>query len=114
MGSGIVSDPATRQQIEIDVAVVEAGAGDRKPTVAMLGEAKWGTVMGSGHLAKLRRAREVLAGRGMDVAHCVLACFSGAGFSDALRAEVSQGKEPVLLLGLDELYGRVPPAPFFG
>lgn len=114
VGSGIVSDPATRQQIEIDVAVVEAGTGARKPTVALLGEAKWGTVMGVGHLAKLRRAREALADRGMDVARCVLACFSAAGFSDALRAEVSQEREPVLLLGLEELYGRLPPTPLFG
>ncbi|MDH6628235.1 hypothetical protein M2271_006067 [Streptomyces sp. LBL] len=60
-----------------------------------------------GHLERLERAREVLAGRGMDTTRCGLACFSAAGFSDALRVEAGRGG--VLLIGLDELYGRVMP-----
>ncbi|MFG2991114.1 ATP-binding protein [Streptomyces sp. NPDC048257] len=114
VGGGIVSDPATRRQIQIDVAVVESGTGGRRPTVAMLGEAKWGTVMGQNHVERLRRAREVLAGRGMDVTRCALACFSAGGFSDALRDEVARGGGDVLLIGLEELYGRVTPAGLFG
>lgn len=69
----------------------------------MLGEAKWGTVMGMSHLERLRRARELLADRGMDTGRCALACFSAAGFSEALQAEAS--RDDVLLIGLGDLYG---------
>ncbi|MET9759322.1 ATP-binding protein [Streptomyces sp. NPDC006372] len=107
VGSGVVTDSRERRQIQIDVAVVESGSGGGKPAVALLGEAKWGTVMGTNHLGRLERARELLAGRGMDTTHCGLACFSAAGFSDALRGEAERGG--VLLIGLDELYGRTMP-----
>jgi hypothetical protein len=89
---------------EIDAAVVEPGSGGDRPAVALLGEAKWGTVMGLPHLERLTRARELLAGRGMGTEECRLACFSAAGFSDALRAEAAE-RGDVLLLGLAELYG---------
>lgn len=102
VGAGVVADQARQQQIEIDVAVVEDGSGGRRASVSMLGEAKWGTLMGLPHLERLIRARELLAGRGMDMDQCVLACFSGAGFSQALRAEAR--RQGVLLLGLADLY----------
>lgn len=107
VGNGVVTDPKERRQIQIDVAVVEPGSGGHSPAVTVLGEVKWGTVMGVNHLERLGRARELLAGRGMDTTRCGLACFSGAGFSDALRAEAERGA--VLLIGLDELYGRAMP-----
>ncbi|MFE9647269.1 ATP-binding protein [Streptomyces sp. NPDC006365] len=110
VGSGVVTDPKERRQIQIDVAVVEPGTGGSRPSVALLGEAKWGTVMGAGHLERLRRAKELLAGRGMDTTHCALACFSAAGFSEALQAEAARGG--LLLIGLDELYGRAAPTEF--
>lgn len=103
VGAGVVVDPGGRQQIEIDVAVTEDGSGSGKAAVAMLGEAKWGSVMGLPHLQRLIRARDVLASRGADVSHCVLACFSAAGFSEALRAATSQ--RAVVLLDLADLYG---------
>ncbi|UUU28076.1 AAA family ATPase [Streptomyces sp. DSM 40750] len=103
VGGGVVSDPKARQQIQVDVAVVEQGSGGSRPMVALLGEAKWGTVMGVNHLERLRRARDLLTGRGMDTEDCRLACFSAAGFSDALRSEAEQGG--VALVGLEELYG---------
>jgi len=102
VGSGVVADHAGRQQIEIDIAVAEDGSGGSKASVAMLGEAKWGTAMGLPHLERLLRARGLLADRGTDVSQCVLACFSTAGFSEALRAEADRGG--VLLLGLAYLY----------
>ncbi|MFF7881878.1 ATP-binding protein [Streptomyces sp. NPDC020794] len=108
VGSGVVTDSKERRQIQVDVAVVESGSGGRRPLVALLGEAKWGTVMGVGHLERLGRARELLAGRGMATEECRLACFSAAGFTDGLRAEAERGG--VLLIGLDELYGRTMPA----
>lgn len=107
VGSGVVTDSRERRQIQIDVAVVEPGSGGDRPAVTLLGEAKWGTVMGMNHLERLERATELLAGRGMDTTRCGLACFSAAGFSDALRGEAERGG--VLLLGLDELYGRAMP-----
>jgi hypothetical protein len=107
IGSGVVTDPKARRQMEIDVAVVQPGSGGAKPSVSLLGEAKWGTVMGMNHLERLDRARSVLAERATDTTRCVLACFSAAGFSDALRAEAERGR--VLLIGLDELYGRAVP-----
>ncbi|MFC1407939.1 ATP-binding protein [Streptacidiphilus sp. N1-12] len=103
VGSGIVVDPAARKQIQIDAAVVEGGSGGGRASVALLGEAKWGTVMGLNHLERLARARDLLTERGMDTGGCALACFSAAGFSDALRARAERGD--VLLLGLRELYG---------
>jgi hypothetical protein len=109
VGGGVVTDPAARRQIQIDVAVVEPGSGGRKPAVLLLGEAKWGTVMGLSHLERLTQARELLAGRGMDTTQCELACFSSAGFSDALRSETARSDNGVLLIGLEELYGRTVP-----
>ena len=109
VGGGVVTDPAARRQIQIDVAVVEPGSGGSKPAVLLLGEAKWGTIMGLSHLERLTQARELLAGRGMDTTRCELACFSGAGFSDALRSETARSDNGVLLIGLEELYGRTVP-----
>ncbi|MER6157466.1 ATP-binding protein [Streptomyces sp. NPDC001868] len=110
VGSGIVTDSAARRQIQVDVAVVEPGSGGRRPSVALLGEAKWGTVMGAGHLERLGRARELLTARGFDTEHCGPAFFSAAGFSDSLRTAAERGG--VLLVGLDELYGRAVPTGF--
>ncbi len=42
----------------------------------------------------------------MDTASCGPACFSAAGFTDALRTEAA-GRGDVLLIGLDELFLRV-------
>ena len=103
VGSGVVTDSAARQQIEIDVVVKRPGSGRGPAALSLLGEVKWGAVMGLPHLDRLRRARELLAGRGMDTNECLLACFSGAGFSDALLAQAASGD--VVLVGLDELYG---------
>jgi hypothetical protein len=46
VGSGIVTDPVRRQQIEVDVAAVSSGSGSGSASVSMLGEARWGTVIG--------------------------------------------------------------------
>lgn len=105
VGCGIVPDPAARKQIQVDVAVKIPGDGGRSAAVAMLGEAKWGVTMGVGHVDRLARARELLAGSGVDTSNCRLACFSGAGFSDALRQRADQDSD-VMLVGLAEMYAR--------
>jgi len=101
VGAGVVV--ADRQQMEIDVVAMNREPGSTQAAVKLLGEAKWGTVMGVNHLDRLVRARDVLGGRGLGVADCRLACFSAKGFSDSLRAESSR-RPDVLLIGLDELY----------
>ena len=56
--------------------------------------------MGPGHVARLARARELLAAKGYDVRDTVLACYSGVGFDAALRDEPD-----VQAIGLERLYG---------
>jgi len=103
VGCGSVTDSVGRSRIQIDVAVTQPGSGGRKASVELLGEAKWGVTMGINHLERLARARELLAGNRLDVSGCRLACFGGAGFSEALRARAEQDSD-VLLIGLDDLY----------
>jgi len=105
VGCGVVTDPAARSQIEINVAVTQPGDGGRRAAVSLLGEVKWGTAMGNNHLDRLARARELLATSGLDVSNCRLACFSAAGFSPTLRQRADKESD-VLLIGLPELYSR--------
>ncbi|MER5443488.1 ATP-binding protein [Streptomyces sp. NPDC002790] len=101
VGSGVVNDPAGRSQIEIDVVVLAAQEPSAPRRILSLGEAKWGEVMGHGHVHRLERARELLASKGYDTRDTVLACYSGAGFT----AELSAERRPDLaLVGLDRLY----------
>ena len=54
------------------------------------------------HIERLRRARDLLAVKGFDTRHAVLACYSGAGFDPELQAD----RHPeIRLVGLDQLYG---------
>lgn len=102
VAAGTIADPANKKQIELDVVVLSpAWPGERRRLLSV-GEAKWGEVMGLGHLARLSRARDLIHNQGYDTRDTVLACYSGAGFDEDLRA-VAQ-KEHVLLVGLDHLY----------
>lgn len=101
--AGSVTDPGGRGQIEVDVAVLGPGLPGEPRRVLSLGEAKWGDVMDSRHVDRLRRARDLLAVKGYQTERTVLACYSGEGFSDGLVALA--GREPrILLVGLDRLY----------
>ncbi|WP_322780527.1 ATP-binding protein [Frankia sp. Cas4] len=102
VGAGVVADPAHRTQIAVDVAVLAPANPGEPRRVLSLGEAKWGEVMGVRHVERLRRARELLAGKGFDTRDTVLACYSGAGFDPELRASISS--DQVLTIGLGELY----------
>ena len=104
VAAGTVADPARRSQIQVDVAVFASDAPGRPRRVLSLGEAKWDKVMGLGHLERLRRAAALLAVREYDMAATVLACYSGAGFDDALR-DAARRDPRVRLFGLDTLYG---------
>ncbi|HEY7485436.1 MAG TPA: ATP-binding protein [Streptosporangiaceae bacterium] len=90
--SGIVNDAANRTQIEIDVVVFAPARADQPRRILSLGEAKWGQIMDSSHVARLARARDLLAAKGYDTTETVLACYSGAGFSDELRAGARAGR----------------------
>ena len=99
IGAGVVADPERRTQIQIDVAVLAPAVPGRPREILSLGEAKWGDIMGTRHVDRLRRARDLLAARGFDTTRTVLACYSGAGFDgDATTAS------DVLTVGLDRLY----------
>jgi uncharacterized protein len=105
VSAGAVTDPGGRGQIEVDVAVLGPGVPDEPRRVLSLGEAKWGEAMDVRHLERLRRARDLLSVKGYDTAATVLACYSGAGFSDGL-ASLAATEPRVLLVGLDRLYQR--------
>jgi AAA+ ATPase superfamily predicted ATPase len=101
VAAGVVADPPNKTQIEIDVAVLSSSEERR---ILSLGEAKWGAVMGIRHLERLRRARDLLSVKGYDTAGTWLACYSGAGFDDELRAVAARDR--VLLVDLERLYAE--------
>jgi AAA+ ATPase superfamily predicted ATPase len=100
--AGTVADPANRTQIEVDVVVFGMSEPGSKKRIISLGEVKWGEVMTPAHLARLARARDLLAVKGYDVSDCVLACYGGAGFAAELATLQGQGR--VALISLSDLY----------
>jgi AAA+ ATPase superfamily predicted ATPase len=106
VGHGTVNDPADRAQIQVDVAVLAAPAPDSPRRILSLGEAKWGEVMGLRHLARLARARDLLAAKKYDTSGTALTCYSAAGFDQALRDHAARTSGKVLLIGAEDLYVR--------
>ncbi|SEG94349.1 hypothetical protein SAMN05444920_108363 [Nonomuraea solani] len=97
VASGTVADPHNRTQIEVDVAVLAREEHGRPRRVLSLGEVKWDKVMATGHVERLRRARDLLSVKGYDTSRTVLACYSGAGFQADIPGDVR-------LVGIEELY----------
>ncbi|MBN3931888.1 ATP-binding protein [Streptomyces verrucosisporus] len=83
--------------------VVRGPAGERPGALLSVGLARWDEVLDVTHLERLRRLIAHLAAHGEDTARTRPACYSGAGFTPALRAAEADGE--VLLVGLDRLYG---------
>jgi uncharacterized protein len=106
VGHGAINDQANRTQIEVDVAVLAVPTPDKPRRILSLGEAKWGEVMGLRHLARLARARDLLAIKKYDTSGTVLACYSAAGFDQDLRDQVAREPGKILLVGPGELYAR--------
>jgi uncharacterized protein len=104
VGHDTVNDASERTRIEVDVAVLAVPAPDESRRILSLGEAKWGEVMGLRHLARLARARDLLASKKYDTSATILACYSAAGFDDELRARASRTPDRVRLIGPEELY----------
>lgn len=104
VGAGVVNDPETRRQIEVDVVMFAPAAPGQSRRIVSLGEVTWGEVMGRKHVDRLARARDLLSAS-FDTDGCVLACYSAAGFSKELEG----GEEARLaLVTLDDIYGIGP------
>lgn len=84
VSAGTVNDPKAKDQIEVDVVALSSEAPTGARRILALGEAKWGEVMGMRHVERLRRARELLSGRGFDTRDTTLMCFGAAGFDEEL------------------------------
>ncbi|MGH3544546.1 MAG: AAA family ATPase [Mycobacteriales bacterium] len=104
IAAGTMSDPAQRNQIELDVVALAPGLPGEHRTILCLGEAKWNVRMGIGHINRLRRAREVLAAKGFDTSSTALICYSGAGFSDELRAAAASAPASIMLIDPHQMY----------
>ncbi len=105
-GHGVVNDPERKTAHEIDIVVSGNDATGQRVLLA-IGEAKWAEPMGAGHLARLRRVRELLVRNGHPGAETArLLCFSGSEPSGQLRRAAAAGE--VSLAGLDDLYGPGP------
>ncbi|GIH89761.1 hypothetical protein ACFFMN_12815 [Planobispora siamensis] len=106
VGSARLVDRSRREsnKIELDVVVMTPALPGERQRVLSIGEAKWDKVMGPGHLDRLRRARDLLIAQGHRAEDSVLACYSGAGFDERLRAEARKDSR-VLLVDLPTLYG---------
>ncbi|MEO3786635.1 ATP-binding protein [Actinocorallia sp. B10E7] len=98
VGSGVLTDQANRNKMELDVVVLAQPDPGRPRRVLALGEAKWGKTMGPADAARLSRARELLAARGYDTADTRLLCFSATGFTRDFSSASA------LALSLPDLY----------
>jgi hypothetical protein len=81
VGQGVINDAAGKSVHQVDVVVTGVADGKKTPLLA-IGEAKWGEVMGSAHIDRLRLVKSLLiAGGRYETAQAKLMCFSGAGFT---------------------------------
>lgn len=102
VGSGLVNDPEQRKSHQVDVAAFGNDAGGQRVLLA-LGEAKWTETLGTAHLARLQRIRDLLTRGGQPGAQAArLLLFGGTEPSPQLRSRAANGE--VHLVGLDDLY----------
>jgi len=102
VGSGQVNDPEQKKSHQIDVAAFGNDLDGRRVLLA-IGEAKWAETIGMGHLARLRRIRELLIRTGQPGAETAeLLLFGAAEPAPQLRASAANGE--VQLIGLNDLY----------
>ncbi|MDF3298552.1 AAA family ATPase [Streptomyces tropicalis] len=100
---GSLPDPAHRAGPVAQAEVVVRGrAGARPGALLSVGTARRDQVMDLHHLEHLRHLLDLLAARGEEVTHTRPACYSGAGFTPALREAEADGH--VVLVDLDRLY----------
>ena len=103
VGSGLVNDAEQKKSHEVDVAVFGNDPTGRRMLLA-LGEAKWAETLGTAHLARLQRIRELLVRTGQPGAETAqLLLFGAAVPAPQLRAAADNGE--VRIVGLGDLYG---------
>jgi AAA+ ATPase superfamily predicted ATPase len=95
--SGVVHDRKGRTGHEVDVVVF-----DPEGKLLAIGEAKWGDVVGLGHLDRLKKIADLLAAQGQRPG--VIALFSGTGFTAELRAQAVASDGAIQLVDLERLY----------
>lgn len=95
--SGVVHDPATRANHEVDLVSLDADG-----RVLAIGEAKWGDTMGLAHLERMERIATILREQGR--APNAITLFSGAGFMPALRERARRSAGQLQLVDLERLY----------
>jgi AAA+ ATPase superfamily predicted ATPase len=106
---GIVNDPANKKTRQVDVAAF--GVDDGREAILAIGEAKWHETMSIAHLDRLRHIRGLLTAQGRPgAATARLLCFSGAGFTAALRDEAARSGEARLLTPADLYTGILLPS----
>ncbi|MGH8898637.1 MAG: AAA family ATPase [Egibacteraceae bacterium] len=102
VGHTVLTDRGKRTTHRVDVIAFGERHSNGRRRVLVLGEAKYGQVMGAKHLERLRRVRDLLATRDdLDLEGCRLACFSAAGFAPGLDQQ-----QDALLVDLPRLYGE--------
>ncbi len=112
VAAATVNDPRDKKQIQIDVAVLAPEEAGQPRRILSLGEVKWDRTMTLGHVDRLRRARELLSAKGYDTSRTLLACYSGAGFDENLRAAATAPGSAVnradapMLVDLNTIYSR--------
>ncbi|OIK26159.1 AAA family ATPase [Streptomyces malaysiense] len=100
---GSLPDPARSAGRDAQAEVVVRGPTDTHSSALLsVGVARWDQVMDLHHLEQLRHLLDLLAAHGEDVTHTRPACYSGVGFTSALRAAEVNGH--VVLVDLDRLY----------
>lgn len=103
VGSGVLTDPEAREQIQLDQVVLAPAVSGEQRRVLAIGEAKWGKELGARQASRLIRARELLTQKGFETRDTAIALFSGAGFAPGLTTELPG--ERIVTIGLDTLYG---------
>jgi uncharacterized protein len=102
VGHGTVNDSSARTQLELDVVAFAAPEPGANRRLLSLGEAKWGEVIGRAHLARLARARDLLAAK-FDTQTTTLACYGAAGFDPEL-SDAAKLDPRILLIEPGQLY----------
>lgn len=105
VGQGVINDAAGKSVHQVDVVVTGVADGKKTPLLA-IGEAKWGEVMGSAHIDRLRLIHSLISAAGRyDTTQTKLMCFSGAGFTTGLR-DLAASDPRILLVDAGDLYGH--------
>jgi AAA+ ATPase superfamily predicted ATPase len=95
--SGVVHDKHGKVGYEVDVVVFDSDGA-----LLAVGEAKWGDVVGMGHLSRMEKVADVLAAQGPRPG--VIALFSGTGFTPELTSAAAASGGHIQLVDLERLY----------